>query len=453
MNPIIEKARNIRDVIRYIKKFEGATTVIYLDDEIINSSLLPSHIRDIRLIHDAGLKVIIVPGARKRINEILSQSKIDWKIHNGCRITGPQAIPLIKMAAFDVSNTIMTALAGENISAVIGNWVKARGKGVLDGIDYADSGEIESFRIEAITNCLNDGLIPILPCIGWTATGKPYNISSLQLANEIAISLRADKLFYILPDTQFNPEEYNIPANINLSPEFNMPGINLDELHEFIESNKINSTEIEETDKNTLPKKQKMINLMSLAEQACQKGVSRVHILNGNIDGIIPCEIFSGIGSGTMIYNNDYGGFRPMKLKDISAVLSLMDPFVSQGMLLPRTKQQLAEAIDDFMVYEVDGGIHACAALHLYDNGQQAEIACVAVNESYSKLGIGNKLIHYLLNKAKEQKIPTVFVLTTQTADWFEKLGFKPDNVSSLPEKRKAKWTPERNSKVLRIKF
>ena len=68
-------------------------------------------------------------------------------------------------------------------------------------------------------------------------------------------------------------------------------------------------------------------------------------------------------------------------------------------------------------------------------------------------MGIGPKLISYLLNKAKENGLNSVFILTTQTSDWFEKLGFSLSSVDSLPTKRKEKWTKERGSKVLRINF
>lgn len=451
MQEITEKARQIRDVIRYIKAFKDAVTIVYIDDEIINSSILPSLIHDISLIYQSGIKLIIVPGCRKRINEILSQSDISWKIVNGQRVTTPEAMSLIKMAAFDVSNIIMTSLSGENISAVIGNWVKARGKGVLDGIDYGTTGNIESINSSAINEVIEDGFIPILPCIGWSSTGKPYNISSLSLANEVAVNLKADKLFYILPDTQISPDIFTIPPQINLTAENNIPAMNLEEVELFLSQNKkfLSSDGKEAKD---FTQQEKMMQLFVQAQNACKNGVSRVHILNGTIDGILPCEIFSGIGSGTMIYNDEYSGFHQMQLKDISSVLSLMNPFVKRGILLPRTKAQLQEKLDDYVVYQVDGGIHACAALHIYDNSQ-AEIAAVSVDESYSKLGIGVKLINYLLNKAKEKNIDSVFVLTTQTADWFEKLGFTADTIDSLPESRKALWTPQRNSKVLRIKI
>jgi amino-acid N-acetyltransferase len=58
-------AQSIRDVIRYIRRFKNATVVIHLDDRILESPLFSSHISDIAMMHDAGLKVIIVPGAKK----------------------------------------------------------------------------------------------------------------------------------------------------------------------------------------------------------------------------------------------------------------------------------------------------------------------------------------------------------------------------------------------------
>ena len=457
MQEITQKARQIRDVIRYLKAFKNAVTVIYLDDEIITSQMLPSLIHDISLIHESGINVVIVPGCRQRINQVLTQSNISWQIKNGQRITKSDSMDLIKMAAFDVSNIIMTSLSGEKTSAVIGNWVKARGKGVINGIDYGTTGEIESINTASIKEILNDGFIPILPCIGWSATGKPYNISSLTLATQIAVNLEADKLFFILPDTHLDPKEFNIPKDVHLTSDFNIPAMNLKEISSFIKLNKTKSSSASSArkikkEKTEISKQEKILDLFSLAKEACSNGVSRVHILDGFIDGILPCEIFSSIGSGTMIYNDEYSGFRAMTLNDISSVLSLMDPFIKQKILLPRTKISLTENLSDYIVYQVDGGIHACASLHVY-SPSQAEIAGVAVDESYSKLGIGVKLINYLLKKAKDKKIKSVFVLTTQTADWFEKLGFKADSIDSIPKERKARWSPQRNSKVLRIKL
>ena len=443
-SPILQKAERIRDVIRYIKRFKNATVVIYLDDDIIDSPLFVSHIRDIALIHQAGLRVIIVPGARKKIDAVLSQNNISWTYQKGIRITSSEAMPLIKNAAFDAANVVMTSLAGENLTAVIGNWVRARGKGVLSGVDYGTAGEIDKLDDETIKTILNSGFIPIFPCIGWSLNGKPYNISSSQLSAQIATHLHADKLFFLLPNAELSEKYFAIPKNVGLSPEGCIPAMNLEEVDDFLNSNELTVQD----DSNE--QKPKILSMLQLAKKAVESGVTRVHILNGSIEGTLPCEIFSDLGSGTMIYKSNYGKFRAMRREDISAVLSLMRPFVKKEILLPRNESQMESEYNDFIVYELDGAVRACAALHIYDR-TQAEIAALAVDETCAHIGIGPKMIEYLIEKAKTVSIESVFILTTQTADWFEKQGFVPDKIESLPEKRRKLWNPQRGSKLFRL--
>ena len=415
-----KKAENIRDVIRYLQKFKDALVVIYLDDKTIGSPLFSSHIRDIAMLHQAGLKVVIIPGARTRIDEVLGDAKIEWTYKDNTRVTSDAAMPLVKMAAFDVTNTVMTSLAANGITAVIGNWVRARAKGVLDGLDFGPAGEIDKLDTQSLKTVLTDGFIPIFPCIGWSATGRPYNISSQVLAQQVAVELKADKLFFVMGQDGAVLKDGEI-----------VPAINIEEIDEYLGGN--NS------------------NLLQLAKMACQNGVNRAHIVDGNLDGVLLSEIFSDLGSGTMIYTNNYGKIRSMVQTDIPSVLALMRPFIASGKLLPRTEADIAASLNDFVVYEFDGGVRACAALHKYEDGQ-AEISAVAVDEAFGHMGIGPALVESLIQKAKEQGARSIFIMTTQATDWFEKIGFKEDSIESLPQARRAKWTPERNSKVYRLK-
>lgn len=506
---IQKKAKRIRDVIKYIKRFKNATIIIHMDDSIIDSPLFKEHIQDICLIHEAGLRVIIVPGAKNRIDEILSNANISWKYENGIRITSQEAIPLVKMAAFDVSNKVMTALAGEGKTAVIGNWVRARSKGVLNGIDFEASGEIDKLQDESIHTVLENGFIPIFPCIGWSITGKPYNISSVFLAEQIAIHLQADKLFFLLPNAEITSTNFTIPESIGISPEGNIPALNLEELDLFVDTNErlvakynipdstnehlvvtenasntaneqsvavkenmVSAAEFEanntsETNEHSVVLKnnanersevysnvsrETIISLLKTAKEACSAGVSRVHIIDSSYEGVLSCEIFSDLGAGTMIYSNGYGKIREMTHQDITTVLSLMQPFVEKGILLPRTEELLSSTYSDYIVYEIDDSIRACAALHSYTDGQM-EIAAVAVDETCAHIGIGPKMISYLIEKAKKLNASSIFILTTQTVDWFEKLGFEAADISTLPQKRKELWSPKRGSKLMRLQL
>ncbi len=436
-----DRAERIRDVLRYVRKFNNKTVVIHIDDTVIDSPLFLSHINDISLLHEAGLQLIIIPGSRQRITDILDKSHISWKIHNGFRITDESAIPLIKMAAFDTANRIMTSLSGERKTALIGNWVKARGKGIIDGVDYGTCGEIAAIECESIESVLQNGCIPIFPCIGWSHIGKPYNISSIALAAEIATSLKVEKLFFITNHVTINSSNFKLSQGIQRDEDGKVYALTVEQAQAIAEA----SLEVESPTKK----------LLETCAYACAKSVVRSHIVDGNIDGVILSEIFSDIGQGTMIYKSNYGSIRPMIQSDIPLVLSLMHPAIEKGLLLERSEHDLLNTYTDYVVYEMDGGIKACAALHSFSEKDSltSEIAGVVVDENFSRIGIGPNLISYLIEKAKSSGAKSVFILTTQTADWFESLGFAQDSIENLPEARKNKWDKKRASKVFRLVF
>ncbi len=429
----------IRDVIRYIRKFKRSTIVIRMDDDVVDSPLFSSHIHDLALLHETGMRIVLIPGAHGHISRVLDSYGVSWKMENTIRITSDEGMNFIKMAAFDVSNRIMTRLSAEGLTAVIGNWVRARGRGVLDGTDFGSAGFVDKIQLDSLLTALEDGFIPIIPCIGWTSTGKPYNISSTELAVATATALKAGKLFFLGSGNTISIDDFTIPESASLSPEGRLAALSVESIDEFLELNR-------DSGSPTLPV-DKLTDLLLQARTACLGGVTRAHILDADIDGVIPAEIFSDLGSGTMIYVNNYGTFRAMTREDIPAVLSLMNPFVEKGILLPRTSEELEQKAHEFVVFEIDGGIRACAALHSYPENV-GEIAGLAVDEAYAHMGIGPRLMDLLLQRGKSAGFSSVFVLTTQTGDWFEKFGFKSAETGQLPRERQEKWDPKRRSRV-----
>jgi amino-acid N-acetyltransferase len=125
-----------------------------------------------------------------------------------------------------------------------------------------------------------------------------------------------------------------------------------------------------------------------------------------------------------------------------------MKPFVDQGILVARSEEALADSYKDYIVFEVDGAIHASAALHRYPENY-GEIAAIAVDESYSHLGVGPRLVGYLCELARKNGVSRIFVLTTRTTDWFLSLGFEEGDLSSLPEQKRTSYSLERKSRIL----
>ena len=119
---------------------------------------------------------------------------------------------------------------------------------------------------------------------------------------------------------------------------------------------------------------------------------------------------------------------------------------MQQGILIRRSAEDIHEKKEDYWVFGIDGQAHASAALHTW--GDKGEIAAIAVDNAYADMGLGTRIVRFLINKAANDGLRKVFVLTTQTQDWFETLGFKEADIESLPEERKKTYNPERKSKV-----
>ena len=424
----------IRQAFSYVNQFRRKIFVIKIDSDIVMHPHFSSLVRDLTLLHRIGIQIVLVPGAREHINEILTQNNMPWLFMNGRRITETRSIPFIKMAAFDVCNKLMTLLAENQTNAVIGNWVRARALGIRHGVDFQSAGVVDKVNTQIIWDVLEQGMVPIFPCIGWNKEGKPYNISSDDLASHLSQHLMAEKLFFVGHSLTVSPTDYHIPETVECLNRERVPKFNIEEAEQFITLNRDHQNA-------------NLIKLLSLGHQSCKHGVNRIHLVNGSIDGVILKEIFSNEGGGTMIYANEHINIRPMRHSDIPQVMRIMQPLIQKELLIPRSSRLLEENADDFVVYEVDNHIHGCGALHIWPQ-KKSELEGLAVDDIYANLGIGKKIVTYLLERAKHLNLEQVFVLTTQTSDWFSQLGFTRGEVSILPAQKRKIYDQKRNSAI-----
>jgi len=409
----------IREVFHYQNRFEGSTMVFKIDYPVTEDPNFPGLVKDLALLAKSGFKVIIVPGAKEHIDAVLKQHDIDSSYtptqEGPVRVTTSEGISYVEMAAFHVASRIMTSLSGSRVDAVIGNFVRARGLGVINGIDAEYTGVVDKIYTDSLKRVLELGMVPILPCIGWSPSGKPYNVPSDEIALAVSKALGAIKLFIITA-----ADGLNIPR---LTPK---------ETEDLIKTGSA------------------FIRELKLALKASQEGVHRVHIIDGREEGAVLKEIYSNLGVGTMIYTDEYDSIRPLHSKDMPDILRLMEPFMQKGILVRRNPEQIQEKKTDYSVLEIDGSIRACGALHEWGESQ-GEIAAVATDPNYSDLGLGRKIVGFLIEKAKKSGLRRVFVLTTQSQDWFESLGFKESLVDSLPEKKRKIYDQSRRSKVFAL--
>ena len=427
----------VREAFHYQSRFDGSTMVFKIDFPVTEDPLFPSLVKDLALLSRTGFRVVIVPGAKEWIDTVLGQYNISSPYKGSARITSNAAMPFVQMAAFHSVTRFMTGFSGSRVDAVIGNFVRARGLGVLDGVDMEYTGTVDKFYTDSLRRVLELGIVPILPCIGWSPTGKPYNVPSEEIALQAAANLEAVKLFIVSLSGGIKKDNYRIPGGIETGENGRIIRLTPQEAARVLES-------------NAAAKDDKALAELALAIKASKAGVERVHIVDGGEEGSILKELFSNLGAGTMVYADEYESIRSLHSRDIPDILRLMEPLMQQGVLVRRKPEDIQNKKADYVVFVIDGQIHACGALHNWGE-EQGEIAAIATDPDYADMGLGRRIVHYLIDRAKKQGFKRVFVLTTRTRDWFESLGFREAPAESLPEKKRRRYDQTRNSKVFTL--
>lgn len=125
---------------------------------------------------------------------------------------------------------------------------------------------------------------------------------------------------------------------------------------------------------------------------------------------------------------------RPASLKDATAIAELVSSFVADGLMLPRTREQILANIDSYVVAARRGGpVVACAALEEY-SPSLAEVACVAVSRSEHGNGLGSLVVLGAEQLARTREIDELFALSLSDR-FFLSLGYNKVALSRYPEK------------------
>ncbi|MGY6771698.1 amino-acid N-acetyltransferase [Gallibacterium sp. ZY190522] len=419
----------------YVTAHRNKTFVIMLDGNTTSSPNFSNIIDDISLLHSLGIKLVIVFGARKQINDALTLAHIAERYHKNIRVTDQQTLHLVKQVVgclqFDI--TARLSLRMNNIThngvpnVVSGNFVIAQPIGVDDGVDYQLSGKVRKIDSEGIKQQLERNAIVVISPIGVSVTGETFNLAFEELAAQIAIKLKAEKVIGFCEKQGIIDKNQQVIADLTLLAAE-------EHLHQLIAKDAYHSSEA---------------RFLQTALEACRNGVKRAHLLSYLEDGSLLQELFSRDGIGTQISLESSEIVRIANIKDIPNLLALIHPLEQQGILVKRSREQLEMEIDHYTIIDRDGVIIACAALNPYFEEKMAEMACVAVHPDYRNSSRGDILLSHIQKRAVALGIKKLFVLTTRTVHWFQERGFEIANVEDLPQEKREKYNYQRRSKIL----
>ncbi|MBE1014085.1 amino-acid N-acetyltransferase [Escherichia coli] len=431
-----ELVEGFRHSVPYINTHRGKTFVIMLGGEAIEHENFSSIVNDIGLLHSLGIRLVVVYGARPQIDANLAAHHHEPLYHKNIRVTDAKTLELVKQAAgtlqLDITARLSmslnnTPLQGAHINVVSGNFIIAQPLGVDDGVDYCHSGRIRRIDEDAIHRQLDSGAIVLMGPVAVSVTGESFNLTSEEIATQLAIKLKAEKMIGFCSSQGVTNDDGDIVSEL-------FPN----EAQARVEAQE------EKGDYNS-----GTVRFLRGAVKACRSGVRRCHLISYQEDGALLQELFSRDGIGTQIVMESAEQIRRATINDIGGILELIRPLEQQGILVRRSREQLEMEIDKFTIIQRDNTTIACAALYPFPEEKIGEMACVAVHPDYRSSSRGEVLLERIAAQAKQSGLSKLFVLTTRNIHWFQERGFTPVDIDLLPESKKQLYNYQRKSKVL----
>lgn len=431
-----ELVEGFRHSVPYINAHRGKTFVIMLGGEAIEHENFSNIVNDIGLLHSLGIRLVVVYGARPQIDANLAEHHHEPVYHKQTRVTDAKTLELVKQAAGMLQLEITarlsmslnnTPLQGAHINVVSGNFIIAQPLGVDDGVDYCHSGRIRRIDEDAIHRQLDSGAIVLMGPVAVSVTGESFNLTSEEIATQLAIKLKAEKMIGFCSSQGVTNDDGDIVSEL-------FPN----EAQARVEAQE------EKGDYNS-----GTVRFLRGAVKACRSGVRRCHLISYQEDGALLQELFSRDGIGTQIVMESAEQIRRATINDIGGILELIRPLEQQGILVRRSREQLEMEIDKFTIIQRDNTTIACAALYPFPEEKIGEMACVAVHPDYRSSSRGEVLLERIAAQAKQSGLSKLFVLTTRSIHWFQERGFTPVDIDLLPESKKQLYNYQRKSKVL----
>jgi len=290
-----EKLNLLREALPYIQKFAGKTFVVKFSGKVTESrENLASLAEELALLHQVGIKICVVHGGGKQLNELAEKLGVAQTVINGRRVTDDETLELAKMTfAGKINTEILAALRNHGIEAVglsgvDGNIVHAvrrppkevlnRQTGERKEIDFGHVGDVVQINARLLNLLLEQSYLPVISSLGADDDGQIYNINADTIAAEIAVCLQAEKLV-LLSDV----------SGIYLQPDD--PGTKI---------SRLSIAEAEAQIVNGSVSDGMILKIQNITD-VLNRGIRSVHIISGTVRNALLSEVFTDSGTGTMI--------------------------------------------------------------------------------------------------------------------------------------------------------
>ncbi len=288
MDDAIQKADTLIEALAWIRQFRGRTTVIKLGGSIMADVDALRHVLlDIVFMETVGMRPVIVHGAGPAINTAMEEAGIAPNFIHGRRVTDQVTLRIVQdvlagkvnrqLAELieDIGGRAMT-LNFDSTPVLFGEQLEL----VLEGenVDLGFVGQVTRIDQMVIDNLCYAGTVPIIPSMCTDDQGQVYNVNADSAATMVARLLGAEKLIF-LSDVNGVREDKDDPSTLIAS-------LSVERAYELIADGAI--------DAGMIPKVEACIETLD-------RGVRKIHIIDGRIRHSLLLEIYTSQGIGTQI--------------------------------------------------------------------------------------------------------------------------------------------------------
>ncbi|NLF79850.1 MAG: acetylglutamate kinase [Clostridia bacterium] len=278
------KASILTSALPYIQEYAGKVVVIkYGGNAMTNDDLKQAVMSDIVLLHQVGVKAVVVHGGGPEITAALEAQGIKSKFINGLRYTDEETAKVVQMVLCRKTNKDLVKLISRcggkalGICGLDGSMIRAVKLEAEQDLGYV--GQITAIDPSPILDIMATGYIPIVAAVGADAAGQIYNINADTAAAAIATALKAENIILMTDIRGLMRDPSDESTFISEA--------DLDSLAELFESGAVTGG---------------MIPKVRCCEDAVRGGVTRASMIDGRIPHSILIEMFSDEGIGTMIH-------------------------------------------------------------------------------------------------------------------------------------------------------
>ncbi|MBQ9127975.1 MAG: acetylglutamate kinase [Thermoguttaceae bacterium] len=292
MEEVSRKADVLIEAMKWIREHRGATVVVKLGGSLMEDEIAMMHLfTDLVFMESVGIKPVVVHGGGAAISQAMKDAGIEPRFVQGRRYTDDATLAVVREElAHKISRSLVDSIKFYSGSAVAlsdcfdTNVLYGRKTAQFDAdgaeIDLGWVGEVTRVDVEKIREYCDRGVIPVIPSYTIVDDGgrNGLNVNADVAATEVAKQLGADKLVFVSEVNGVRTDPNDPASMIN--------SLTADEAKKLLASGAIIG--------GMIPKIQSCLKTL-------ERGVKKIHIINGRIRHALLLEIFTSQGVGTEI--------------------------------------------------------------------------------------------------------------------------------------------------------